>query len=277
MELMYITNNEQIALYAQSVGVDRIFIDLESIGKKERQGHLDTVISEHNIEDISIIKKILDSSKLLVRVNPVNQNSKQEIKEVIDRGADIVMLPMFKTQCEVENFVSYVNKNAKTSLLLETSQALTRIDEILEVEGIDEIHIGLNDLHLSMQLDFMFELLSGGIVDYLATKIKSKGIKFGFGGIARMNTGMLSAELILSEHYRLGSEMVILSREFHGRSKTLEELKSNINLDLEIKKIREYQNIYSNYSQDEFKINHMKIKDIVSSIVKNKQKLLMEK
>ena len=128
-----------------------------------------------------------------------------------------------------------------------------------------------------MQLDFMFELLSGGIVDYLATKIKSKGIKFGFGGIARMNTGMLSAELILSEHYRLGSEMVILSREFHGRSKTLEELKSNINLDLEIKKIREYQNIYSNYSQDEFKINHMKIKDIVSSIVKNKQKLLMEK
>ena len=92
---MYITNNHQIAKYAQNVGVDRIFIDLEYIGKKERQGNLDTVISNHSLEDITTIRKVIDKSKLLVRVNPIHKGSKEEINEAIERGADIIMLPMF--------------------------------------------------------------------------------------------------------------------------------------------------------------------------------------
>ena len=62
-----------------------------------------------------------------------------------------------KRKCDNSEFI--VNKRVKTCLLLETSQALCRLDDILTLEGIDEIHIGLNDLHLSMGLDFMFELL----------------------------------------------------------------------------------------------------------------------
>ena len=38
IKLMYITNREEIALIAENAGVDRIFIDLETIGKQERQG-----------------------------------------------------------------------------------------------------------------------------------------------------------------------------------------------------------------------------------------------
>jgi len=45
-------------------------------------------------------------------------------------------------------------------------------------------------------------------------KIKQKSIPYGFGGIARLGTGLLPAENILAEHYRLGSSMVILSRSF---------------------------------------------------------------
>ena len=230
MKLLYISNDVNEVKKIDQIGVDFIFIDLEINGKKERQGHLDTFISNHSIEDIKKIKDVLINSELLVRVNPIAEESKKEIDKVIEYGADVVMLPMFKTKEEVEKFVSFVNKRAKVCLLLETSEAFFRIDEILSVKGIDYIHIGLNDLHLSFGLDFMFECLAGDFMEHLVNKITKKGIEFGIGGIARIGEGELPAEVILREHIRLGSKMAILSRTFRDGSKDIEK---------EIVKIRE--------------------------------------
>ena len=60
----------------------------------------------------------------------------------------------------------------------------------------------------------MFELLSGGIVEYIIKKIKPYDIKVGFGGIAPLDKGLISGEMILKEHVRLNSSSVILSRPF---------------------------------------------------------------
>jgi 2-keto-3-deoxy-L-rhamnonate aldolase RhmA len=271
MEFISITNDPELAQYAQDSGVDRIMVDLEYLGKRERQGHLDTVISAHSLQDINRVRNVLHKSKLLVRVNPIHSGSEREINEVLSRGADIIMLPMFKTCREVESFISIINGRAATSLLLETSQALVRVDDILRVDGIDEVYIGLNDLHLSMGLDFMFELLSGGIVEYLATKIKNNGIRFGFGGISRLGGGVLDSRLVLSEHVRLGSQVVILSRDFHARANSLDELKKLINLEDEIKKIRSYISYLSGLSEKELHCNSEKISHIVIEVVKKKQ------
>ena len=271
MEFIYITNDPELAQYAQDSGVDRIMIDLEYLGKRERQGHLDTVISVHSLQDISKVRKVLHKSKLQVRVNPIHSGSEREINEAISRGADIIMLPMFKTRQEVERFISIINGRAAVSLLLETSQALVRVDDILRIDCIDEVYIGLNDLHLSMGLDFMFELLSGGIVDYLATKIKNKGIRFGFGGISRLGKGILDSRLILSEHVRLGSQVVILSRDFHGRAGSLDELKKLMNQEDEIKKIRSYISYLSGLPEKELLRNKEKISHIVSEYIEMKQ------
>ena len=155
-----------------------------------------------------------------MRVNPIHEalpsypSSKDEIDASIKAGADIVMLPFFKTVEEVRAFIGYVGGRAKTCLLLETAEAAMLIDEILKVPGIDMIHIGLNDLHLSLGMKFMFQLLTVGIVESLANKIKAKGIPFGFGGIARLDTGAVPGKYVLKEHYRLGSSMVIVSRSF---------------------------------------------------------------
>ena len=46
LQLMYITNNPQIAKIADDTGVDRIWIDLEQLGKEERQKGMNTVKSE---------------------------------------------------------------------------------------------------------------------------------------------------------------------------------------------------------------------------------------
>lgn len=220
LKLMYITNKPEVAKIAEDVGVDWIFLDMEFIGKDSRQGGLDTVQNHHTVADVMNIRKNIFKSKVLVRVNPIHEamdgypSSREEIDAVIEAGADIIMLPFFKTVEEVRAFIGYVGGRAKTCLLLETAEAAMLIDEILKVPGIDMIHIGLNDLHLSLGMKFMFQLLTDGIVESLANKIKAKGIPFGFGGIARLDTGAVPGKYVLKEHYRLGSSMVIVSRSF---------------------------------------------------------------
>lgn len=267
LKLMLITNDIKTAKKAEVAGIDRIFIDLERNGKLERQGHLDTHIGNHRIEDVGRIKKVLTNSKLLVRVNPYYDGTQEEVDKCINQGADIIMLPMFTTKEEVEVFIRCVSGRAETCLLLETSQAMVRIEDILEVGGIDEIHIGLNDLHLSLGLDFMFEVLSGGIVAYIASKIKDKGITFGFGGIAKIGEGDISSELIIGEHYRLGSEMVILSRTFRNESNTDNKGKE-FNLTKEIKKIRESEIAVNAWTESEFNENKKIVKEKVREVAK---------
>lgn len=215
MELMFITNKPDLAYEAEQCGVSRIFVDLESIGKKERQGHLDTFISNHKMEDISKLKNQITKSKLLVRLNPINDNTKEEVDESIKRGADMLMLPMFYTVDEIKKFSDFVAGRVKVIPLIETYSSAIKIKEIAMLDGVDEIYIGLNDLHLDMKKSFMFELLSEGFIDNLVKEIKEAGKPFGFGGVARVGEGIIPGEKVLSEHLRLGSTSTILSRTFN--------------------------------------------------------------
>ncbi len=87
---MYITNNLEVALIAQKYGIDRVWIDLETIGKEERQKGLDAVKSHHTVEDIRLIKPHLTTSEMLVRVNHWYEGSAAEIENTIAAGADIL-------------------------------------------------------------------------------------------------------------------------------------------------------------------------------------------
>ncbi len=226
LNLMYITNRPEIARIAEDAGVDWIFVDMEFIGKDARQEGLDTVQNHHTVEDVANIRQAVTGAKVLVRVNPIHNavgeyfSSEDEINATVAAGADIVMLPFFKTVEEVRKFLGYVNGRAKTCLLVETPEAALLIDEIMELPGIDMIHLGLNDLHLALGMKFMFELLADGTVDRLAAKIRARGIPFGFGGIATLTGGIVPGSMILKEHYRLGSSMVIVSRSFCNTDNT---------------------------------------------------------
>ena len=220
LKLMYITNQPQIAQIAESSGVDRIFVDMEYIGKADRQGGLDSVKNHHTVEDVRRMKQAVESAEVLVRVNPIHEatgeytSSEQEINDVIRAGADIIMLPYITSVKQVEDFIRYVGGRVKTMPLIETPESAEAIDEILEIDGIDEIYIGLNDLSLGYHKKFMFELLADGTVEGLCLKCKLKGIPYGFGGVASLGKGMLPSEYVIREHYRLGSTCAILSRSF---------------------------------------------------------------
>jgi len=270
LKLMYITNDDTVARIAEDSGVDWIFVDLEVKGKEERQGHLDTVISRHSMSDVLRIKGLLTRAKLLVRINPIDRFSRDEIEQVIDSGGDIIMLPFFKTRHEVEMFVSLVDGRAQTCLLLETPEAVSEVDSIIRVDGIDYVHVGLNDLHLGYGMKFMFELLANGTVDMLCTKFREKGVPFGFGGVARLGGGLLPAEYVLSEHYRLGSSMVILSRSFFDLRIGVETDEEGIRSAFSkgIKEIREYENWLTQQEASFFSDNQRKVQEIVSSVIR---------
>lgn len=275
LRLMYITSNPEVARIAEEVGVDWIFLDMEFIGKDSRQGGLDTVQNHHTVEDVKNIRKAITKARLLVRVNPIHEaqsnypSSKDEIDAVIEAGADIIMLPFFKTVEEVKTFIGYVGGRAKTLLLVETVEAADLIDEILEVPGIDMIHLGLNDLHLEKGMKFMFELLADGTVDMLASKIKAKGIPFGFGGIAQLNTGMLPGAEVLKEHYRLGSSMVIVSRSFCNTDVVTDLDEVRTIFQKGIKEIRDLEAEVQDKPKDYFEKNHEDVVVAVNQIVKN--------
>lgn len=206
LKLMYITNRPDVAAIAEKNGVDRIFVDMEYIGKAARQGRMDTVQNHHTVEDVRKVRAAISKAELLVRVNPIHDatveygSSEEEINAVIDAGADIVMLPYFKTIEEVHRFVNIVDGRARTMLLLETKEAAAILDVILTMKGVDEIHIGLNDLSISYGKTFMFELLTDGTVERLCRKMELAGKFYGFGGIASLGRGMVPAEMIIKEH-----------------------------------------------------------------------------
>lgn len=225
LKLMYITNNPNIALIAERNGVDRIFIDMEYIGKAKRQFGTNSVLNHHTLAEARAIRKVLTKAELLVRVNPIHDanpngegggycSSEEEIQGAVDSGADLVMLPYFKSVAEVERFLKAVHGQTRTMLLLETAEAANLIDEIASLDGADEIHIGLNDLSLSYHSKFMFEMLSNGTVERLCRHLKQIGKPYGFGGLASLGRGLVPAEMIIKEHYRLGSTGAILSRSF---------------------------------------------------------------
>ena len=235
MKYIQITNNPKLAKYISDCGVDLIMVDLETIGKSERQKNLDTVKSNHSLEDIIKIKRKLKnaSTQLITRINPLHEKTKNEIDTACNNGTDYIMLPMFSSKEEVEQVIHFINSRVKLILLFETPGSINNVDPILKLNKIDEAYIGLNDLSIAYKLKFMFELLPSSY-RLLATKFKEKNIPCGIGGISRIGSGHLDPKLILSEHVRLGSSRVIISRSFTERAKSVDELIKIMNFKEEI-------------------------------------------
>ena len=275
IKLMYITNRTEVAKIAEDSGVERIFVDMEYIGKAERQGGMNTVQNHHTVEDVRMIKNAVTKAEVLVRVNPIHEateeycSSKEEVDAVIEAGADLIMLPYFKTAEEVKSFLEMVEGRVRTIPLVETPEAVECIDEILDIPGIDEIFIGLNDMSLGYGKKFMFEVLADGTVEFLCKKFEKKGIPYGFGGIASLGKGLLKGEYVIKEHYRLGSTCVILSRSFCNISQmeSLEVAKEIF--ERGVADIRAYEKECANCDEQEFAENKHIVQKKVDIIREN--------
>ena len=259
LELLQITNDPAFARRCDDLGGFRLFVDLERMGKAERQAGRNTFISAHALEDVGRVKSVLRNSPLMVRVNPLHAGTAAEVDDVLAEGADMVMLPMFRDASDVREFVSLVDGRAPIVLLLETAAAFESLDTWIGTPGLAEVYVGLNDLHLSLGCRFMFEPLARGLVDRVAAAAKSKQLRFGFGGVARLDEGHLPGRDVLAEHVRLGSGAVILSRTFHrpGEGASFED---------EVTQLREVEAQLAQRTPDEVEADRKRIAALIEAI-----------
>ena len=180
--LTAITNDAGLAMQADAGGVDRIGVDIERLNKKARQGHIQEArISDHALSDLDRLSVAVSSAALFARLNPLYGGSLGEIEEALDRGASVLMLPFFTTAAEVDRFVGLVKGRARVVLLLETAGAVVRLHEILAVPGVEEVFVGLNDLHLAMGLANHFELVVSDLMRMVSDQVRGAGLRFRIG------------------------------------------------------------------------------------------------
>jgi HpcH/HpaI aldolase/citrate lyase family len=211
------TDDAELAGAADEAGVDRVGLDLERLGKHERQGaypHLR--ISDHRVEQLPSLRARLRRAQAFARVNPLNLDSGGEIDRALGAGAEVLMLPYFHTAAEVETFVRLVRGRAFVSLLLETAAAADDVAAITRVRGVGEIVAGLNDLSLDLGFSNQFTLLVSPVLERVAGEVRAAGLPFGFGGLADPENDALpvAPSLVYAQYPRLGATRAFVARKF---------------------------------------------------------------
>ena len=229
--LTAITDHPGLVQVLDAARVDRIGLDIERIGKSARQGHVEGArISEHRLEDLATVAANVRNADVFIRVNPIHAGSRFEIDRAIELGAAVVMLPYFTEARAVAQFVDLIGGRARPVLLLETAAAAARVREIVEVPGVAEVMVGLNDLHMSLGLVSPFEVVVSDLMETIARRVLDAGLRFGFGGLARPDDSALPVppDLVYPQYARLGATSAWLARSFFRSGNATSEVPAEV-------------------------------------------------
>ncbi|HVZ99249.1 MAG TPA: hypothetical protein VG841_02910 [Caulobacterales bacterium] len=209
------TNDPDRAAWADAAGVDRIGLDLETLGKAKRQEGLPTWISPHRFEDLARIRPGLKHATLFVRANPLHDGSRDEIEALADARVGVVMLPNFQSSTEVGAFLDLARGRFKVAPLVERLAAIETIAR-LPALGIEEIHVGLNDLSIDLGLNNRLGALVSPAMDRIAAAATHAGLKLGVGGLGRaLDTDLpVASDLVYAQQIRLGATGALIARSF---------------------------------------------------------------
>jgi len=230
-ELTLMTSDPELAAAGDAAGVDRIGVDIERLGKPSRQGHLPHLrISDHRLEDLYRLRPRLSRAKLFARCNPVHDGSAEEIDIAVEAGADVLMLPFFRTAADVDRFVRLVRGRALVTLLVETADAVQAIEEIVRVPGVGEVMVGLNDLQHAYRLSNPFEFVVSPAMRTLADAVHAADLPFGFGGLADpLHVALpVPSTLVHAQYPRLGATRAFVARQFSAGGLTPDALIAGI-------------------------------------------------
>ena len=108
-----LTNDPKQAQNLSECGIQQIMVDTEIMGKVERQGHKDTIISDHSLNDIIVLKSLSLEAEIVCRINPFHKGTFDEIDTAIQNGADVIMLPMITSMEDYQSMVDRIHNKAK--------------------------------------------------------------------------------------------------------------------------------------------------------------------
>jgi 2-keto-3-deoxy-L-rhamnonate aldolase RhmA len=205
---------------------------------------------------------VVRHADLFARLNPLHPGTREEIDRAVAHGARALMLPYFHVAPQVEAFVQLVNGRATVAALVETASAVACIDEILQVAGLDEVTIGLNDLRLELGAASHFDVLMAPWLDALAARVRAAGIPLGIGGVAHPADRLpVPPDLVLAQYPRLGATSAWVSRSFLHAHETADDFAASIAA------IRRRLSIWAAASPDELDAARRALSDCLHSAV----------
>ena len=186
-----------------------------------------TIDLQHGIVDYQAMVTMLQaiSTTPTVPVVRVPWLEPSIIMKCLDAGAYGVICPMINSREDAQKLVAYshyaprggrsfgpmrgllyggadyaqqANDTIVTFAMIETAQALDRLDDILSVEGLDAIYIGPSDLSLSMGCRPVFDDVDAPVaqaIRHIAERAKAHGVQCGIhngvpaGALARIKMG----------------------------------------------------------------------------------------
>jgi 2-keto-3-deoxy-L-rhamnonate aldolase RhmA len=214
--LTFWTSDPDTARVADLAGIDRIGVDLDRLGKQARQAGLGTWVSRHTVEDLVRLRPAITRAQLFVRSNPLHDGTPGEVERALAAGAEVLMLPMFRSAGELARYVELVGGRARVVGLLETAEAVAEVEAVARVAGLDELHVGINDLALALGLPNRFWVLLDPAAAHVARAAAAVGLPLGVGGIGRVTDAALPIppDLIYAQYPRLGATAALISRSF---------------------------------------------------------------
>lgn len=183
--LTLVTRDPAWAAAGATAGVEFVGVDIERLGKAERQSHIKNArINDHELRHLDIVAKAAPGVPLFARLNPLHTGTAAEIEKALRRGVSALMLPQFRDAAPLHEFFGMVAGRARVIPLLEDVAAMDHLDEILDLCVNDELMFGINDFSRSLGLGHPMRMALHPDLETVARAAKARGVPFGWGGVA---------------------------------------------------------------------------------------------
>ena len=198
-----------------AAGAAAVVVDWERRRKHRRQAGADTQINGDTPDDLVSVRAAT-RARVVCRVNGWDAWTPAEIDLAASLGADEVLLPMVRGSDEVDAALERVGGRCHLGILVETTDAVRRIDELV-CRPVSRVYLGLNDLMIDRGATSLFAPLVDGTVDRVRRVVASAGIPFGVAGLTVPEGGWpVPCRLLIAELARLEADFTFLRRSFHA-------------------------------------------------------------
>ncbi len=119
-------------------------------------------------------------SKMIVRVNSIDDGGLKEIKEIIPFSPDGIRVSKIKTKQDVQKILKITPKHIEIHLSIETKEAFNNIKKLKINSQVTTLYLGILDLLNSLNISHDIFKLGNPLVDYILSKFLIDSKTYGF-------------------------------------------------------------------------------------------------
>jgi hypothetical protein len=149
---------------------------------------------------------------VICRINEVGRGTSREIERAIELGADEVLVPMVRSEAEVDRVQQLAAGRVGVGVMIETREAVARSASFARL-GLSRAFVGLLDLAVERGTPSVFTALADGTVERVVADLGPTA--YGFGGLTDPTRGHpVPARLLMGEIVRAGCSFAMMRNAF---------------------------------------------------------------